>query len=352
MKKKGIVSNMDVSNRDERIQPLVYGTIYCGLGFILLRYFNAPALIQGLMFCYAFNTAIVWQITKKWKISIHAIGLSGPLVALWIHGFHFPIIMGIALVLLCVSRTNLRTKEFGKEIEYYQRLDSTNNEAWELINNGETQHGMIVITDYQFKGKGRSGNSWFMSPSKGIAMSLILQKPLPFNLAGLIPLVAGVAMARTLKNRNFNPKLKWPNDILLNQKKVGGILCESKISKKSVNTMVVGIGLNVNETRNDFPENLIKTASSLSIESKHPHQRELIVAIFATYFEQCIELVQHSPQELITEWETFCGHLNQTITFKFDGNSLSGLFKGVNNLGQAVIIIDGNEQVFPSIILD
>ena len=104
MKKKGIVSNMDVSNRDERIQPLVYGTIYCGLGFILLRYFNAPALIQGLMFCYAFNTAIVWQITKKWKISIHAIGLSGPLVALWIHGFHFPIIMGIALVLLCVSR--------------------------------------------------------------------------------------------------------------------------------------------------------------------------------------------------------------------------------------------------------
>ncbi|MBT3180117.1 MAG: biotin--[acetyl-CoA-carboxylase] ligase [Candidatus Marinimicrobia bacterium] len=249
-------------------------------------------------------------------------------------------------------KTNLRTKEFGKEIEYYQRLDSTNNEAWELINNGETQHGMIVITDYQFKGKGRSGNSWFMSPSKGIAMSLILQKPLPFNLAGLIPLVAGVAMARTLKNRNFNPKLKWPNDILLNQKKVGGILCESKISKKSVNTMVVGIGLNVNETRNDFPENLIKTASSLSIESKHPHQRELIVAIFATYFEQCIELVQHSPQELITEWETFCGHLNQTITFKFDGNSLSGLFKGVNNLGQAVIIIDGNEQVFPSIILD
>ncbi|MBT3999433.1 MAG: hypothetical protein HOF03_05825 [Candidatus Marinimicrobia bacterium] len=108
MKKKGIVSNMDVSNRDERIQPLVYGTIYCGLGFILLRYFNAPALIQGLMFCYAFNTAIVWQITKKWKISIHAIGLSGPLVALWIHGFHFPIIMGIALVLLCVSRVILK----------------------------------------------------------------------------------------------------------------------------------------------------------------------------------------------------------------------------------------------------
>jgi membrane-associated phospholipid phosphatase len=60
------------------------------------------------MFCYAINTAIVWFITRKWKISIHAIGLSGPLVALWLHGFHYPIIMGIALVLVCVSRVILK----------------------------------------------------------------------------------------------------------------------------------------------------------------------------------------------------------------------------------------------------
>ncbi len=108
MKQKGIVSNMDVSIREERVQPLILGSFYCGLGFLLLKYFNAPALIQGLMFCYAFNTAIVWFITRKWKISIHAIGLSGPLVALWIHGFHFPVFMGIALVLLCVSRVILK----------------------------------------------------------------------------------------------------------------------------------------------------------------------------------------------------------------------------------------------------
>ena len=108
MKQKGIVSNMDVSTREERVQPLAFGSIYCGLGFLLLKYLDAPALIQGLMFCYAFNTAIVWFITRKWKISIHAIGLSGPLVALWLHGFHLPIFMGIALVLLCVSRVILK----------------------------------------------------------------------------------------------------------------------------------------------------------------------------------------------------------------------------------------------------
>jgi membrane-associated phospholipid phosphatase len=108
LKKQGIVSDMDVSIREQRVQPLVYGTIYCGVGFLLLKYLNALPLVQGLMFCYAINTAIVWFITREWKISIHAIGLSGPLVALWLHGFHYPIIMGITLVLLCISRVILK----------------------------------------------------------------------------------------------------------------------------------------------------------------------------------------------------------------------------------------------------
>ena len=98
-------------------------------------------------------------------------------------------------------KTNLRTKQFGRDIEYYQRLGSTNDEAWELIQNGEASHGMIVITDYQTQGKGRGGNSWFMSPSKGLALSLILLESIPLEIAGLIPLVSGVAMAKTLKNR-------------------------------------------------------------------------------------------------------------------------------------------------------
>ena len=108
LKKQGIVSDVDVSIREQRVQTLVYGTIYCGVGFLLLKYLNASPLVQGLMFCYAINTAIVWFITREWKISIHAIGLSGPLVALWLHGFHYPIIMGIILVLLCISRVVLK----------------------------------------------------------------------------------------------------------------------------------------------------------------------------------------------------------------------------------------------------
>ena len=160
-------------------------------------------------------------------------------------------------------KTNLRTKQFGRDIEYYQRLKSTNDEAWELIQNGEASHGMIVITDYQTQGKGRGGNSWFMSPSKGLSLTLILLEPMSLEIAGLIPLVAGVAMAKTLKNQGGSPTLKWPNDILFHRKKTGGILCESKIYEQSVQSMIVGIGLNVNETEIDF---LVQT-TKLSIEA-------------------------------------------------------------------------------------
>ena len=72
-------------------------------------------------------------------------------------------------------QTNLRTEELGKQIEYYQRIGSTNKEAWELIDLEEARHGTIVITDNQLSGKGRNGNNWFMSPSKGLAMSIILK---------------------------------------------------------------------------------------------------------------------------------------------------------------------------------
>ena len=97
--------------------------------------------------------------------------------------------------------TNLRTKELGKQIEYYQRIDSTNKEAWEIIDSKDTSHGTIVITDNQLSGKGRNGNTWFMSPSKGLAMSIVLKKSISIQDGLLIPIAAGVAIAKALENR-------------------------------------------------------------------------------------------------------------------------------------------------------
>ncbi len=245
-------------------------------------------------------------------------------------------------------KTNLRTKQFGKDIEYYQRLKSTNREAWELIQVDKAKHGMIIITDDQFDGKGRGGNTWFMSPSKGIAMSIILIKKFSLNDALLIPIAAGVAVAKTLSHRGGNPKLKWPNDILLNKKKCGGILCESKISNHIVKKMVIGIGLNINESIADFPKSINKSATSLAIETKHPNQRELVCAIFITYFEQLLDHLD----SCIKDWLSYCVHLDKPVSFSYNGSNYCGIFKGINHSGHALIEIDRKEKLFPSILIN
>ena len=243
--------------------------------------------------------------------------------------------------------TNLRTKIIGRKIEYYQRLDSTNNEAWELIKSGKAEHGTIIITDNQLTGKGRNGNSWFMGPSKGLALSIVLTKPLSLNHAKLVPIATGVSVAKALSNRGCNPTLKWPNDIFLGDKKSGGILCESRFSDGLVKSMVIGIGLNINENNDDFPKSLKGRATSFAIETGNSIQRELICAIILTYFEQ----IMRNLELCINEWLSFCLHLEQLVTFSFNKEPYSGTFKGINENGEALIEIDNELKVFPSIII-
>ena len=245
-------------------------------------------------------------------------------------------------------KTNLRTQTYGRIIEYYQIIDSTNKEAKALIENNEANHGMIIISDNQKDGKGRSNNSWFMSPGKGLAMSLIHLKPLSLDEASLIPLAAGLAVAKSLKNRGLNPKLKWPNDIFINNKKVGGILCESKIKDGMVDSFIIGIGININESPVDFPDEIKNIATSLFIESGYSYQRELICAIITTYLERMIE----DLGLVIDGWLTYCNHLNEKVEFKYRNKKHTGIFQGINKDGLAQVLIDTKIAEFPSIIIN
>ena len=104
----GKISSLDAPIKEQRIQLLAIAAIYNALGFLLLTYLGAPPIVRGLMFCYALNTAIVWRITMLWKISIHMIGLGGPIVALWLAGFEYPLAMGFTLMIVSISRVVLK----------------------------------------------------------------------------------------------------------------------------------------------------------------------------------------------------------------------------------------------------
>ena len=115
-----------------------------------------------------------------------------------------------------------------------------------------------------------------------------------------------------------------------------------------VKNMVIGIGLNINENENDFPEEIIRSATSLSIETGHSTQRELVCAIITTFFEQQINDLGSS----IGLWENYCSHLDNKVSFHYNESNHTGIFKGINNKGHALIDIDNKSQTFPSIILE
>jgi BirA family transcriptional regulator, biotin operon repressor / biotin---[acetyl-CoA-carboxylase] ligase len=249
-------------------------------------------------------------------------------------------------------QTNLRTKELGKKVEYYNRLDSTNEEAWELIEEEqENQHGTIVLTENQIRGKGRKENSWSMVAGKGLAISVILDKKYPSNRSSFISLAAGIAVVESLEKRGIECSLKWPNDIYYQEKKIGGILCESKIRKDSIDKIVVGVGINVNETIEEHPMDLQKTLTTMFSISNHAHQRELIVAEFINSFERLLKKLDDEPTSIIDEWHNHCLHLNKKVSFSNDKQLDKGTFIGLNEKGYARIEINGEVKTYNSINL-
>ena len=112
--------------------------------------------------------------------------------------------------------------------------------------------------------------------------------------------------------------------------------------------MVIGIGLNINETNNDFPDTLSNSATSLAIETNQSNQRELVCAIITTYFERLLDDLPSS----IPIWNDYCNHLDKSVSFNKDGINRNGIFKQLNNDGRAIIQIDKKETLFTSITLE
>ena len=242
---------------------------------------------------------------------------------------------------------NLNTDFIGRNLEYYSRLASTNDEAWELIAEN-VPNGSLIITDNQFKGRGRFGNKWISAPSMGLTFSLIL-----YDLKNLhkLPLIIGVSVCEALKEFNFKLKLKWPNDIILNDKKIGGILCELK-KINNVKTIVVGIGMNINEKADDFPDNLRKKAISLSMVSNRTYQRERVLAKILNHFEKNLDLLKEKNLELFKKWESFCSHINKEVTFHKNNINVVGRFLKISDRGSAIIEVNNKEIVFSSGIVE
>ena len=245
---------------------------------------------------------------------------------------------------LNLYKKKLSTDFIGQTIQYYPNLDSTNTKAWELISE-KVENGTVVITDNQTKGRGRQSHKWISIPGKSLTFSIIIYPNALPSQINLYSLCASLAVTDCLIDYNIQAKLKWPNDILINGKKVGGILCESKISGGVIQSLVIGIGLNVNETIGDFPEDLRPNVTSLMIKSGKQYQSEVILANILNHLEHRIQNIDNAQSQLIA-WKKRCAHLSQKVTFHSGNEIVKGVFKGLSSIGQALITINNKEVKF------
>jgi BirA family biotin operon repressor/biotin-[acetyl-CoA-carboxylase] ligase len=160
----------------------------------------------------------------------------------------------------------LKTKWIGETIHHFHTLDSTNSKAYQLALNG-AEEGEVVISESQEKGKGRLGRQWFSPPSLNLYLSVILRPKISPHQASLITLMAAVATADAIRKfSGLLPLIKWPNDILLGDRKVAGLLNEIHSEMDRIHFVILGMGVNLNGEEKTFPKEIRAKATSLKIE--------------------------------------------------------------------------------------
>ena len=243
-------------------------------------------------------------------------------------------------------RSNLKHQPLFNNIVYFPTTGSTNNDLWHLYH--QSPQNYLVLTDHQTAGKGRGANKWFSCPKKSIACSFVLHQTFDMNKFNFHSLMIPLSVVRGIqKHLALSLQIKWPNDIMYNNFKVGGILIETKkYSKKYV--FNVGIGINVNESSEDFCSTLKKKAISLKTICGRNIQRETLLANILN--ELCNIIKENKTSKIISEWEENCGHINNNVCFKYNQNNVEGLFQSINDNGQAVIKLNNQPVCYDGAI--
>ena len=197
---------------------------------------------------------------------------------------------------------DLNTEYIGKNLYVYKEVTSTNTVAKFLSMNG-AENGSVIISEKQTKAKGRSGKTW-ESPLGGVWLSIILNPNVDHTRLPLITLATGVAVAKTLEKVGVeNPEIRWPNDIIINDKKVCGILTEAVTKFNTIENVIIGVGIDANLNLLDFPEELQNGTTTLKEELGREGNENLLIKIFLEEFEKITELFTHEGYEdILKEW--------------------------------------------------
>lgn len=215
-------------------------------------------------------------------------------------------------------------------------IDSTNNECKRQADKG-CKSGLLVTCDNQTAGKGRLGRSWTGDSNKGLYMSMVLRPEIMPSEASQITLVAGIVLRRVIERfTNCTVKIKWPNDIIINGKKVAGILTEMSAEMEKVNYIVLGIGINVNTE--SYDGELKDKATSMFIETGIKFKRKDVINEFIQEFLPSYGIFcQSGFNVFVDEYNKNCANVGKEVKTINVKNETQGIAKGVNSKGELVV---------------
>jgi len=266
------------------------------------KYISGEEISQAL----AVSRTAVWKQIKQLRTEGYEIQSSSRL--------GYRLVSQPDLLLPQEIRQGLSTQWLGKEIHYYASLDSTNILAKKLAAQGAPE-GALILAEEQTGGKGRLGRQWISPFAKGLWFSLILRPEITPTDAPKIVMLAAAALQETVASlTGLSVKIKWPNDLLLEQKKVAGILVEMSGEMDNINYLVVGIGINVNLTLEDFSPELRETATSLAIGlEKKVNRLDLLQALLAKFEEYYSIFKAGNYAFLVAKWREASCTLGQLV---------------------------------------
>lgn len=223
----------------------------------------------------------------------------------------------------------LRTETFGRFPVFLDACASTNDVALRRAEAGVPE-GTLVVAEAQTAGRGRLGRAWLSEPGQGLLFSLLARPALPPETAATLPLVAGLAVALALRGLGFAAGLKWPNDVLLGERKVCGILCEAQTSARGLEGIVVGIGINVGAV----PEAVAHRAAGLG---GRLDRLDLLARVCAAFEGLYRRWLQGGLPALRTELDTLDCKRGRPIAVRPAGDTLEGVARGIRDDGALLL---------------
>lgn len=213
----------------------------------------------------------------------------------------------------------------GRDIRVFQETTSTNDVTERFANEGVPE-GVVVFAESQSRGRGRLGREWVSAPGKGLLLSVLLRPNLLPQQVTQLTVAASTAIVRAIREETgLLPTVKWPNDILLEGRKVAGILTELSAELDRVKHVILGMGIDVNLDTTDFPSAMRKTATSLKIETGHALNRaKLAVAVLNELERDYCRIRAGEFESIADEWEVLCSTLGRNVSVRVGDRILQG----------------------------